>query len=412
MFIRCRQDAAQLFFGEVCDTPGFITYEGHCFPLPVNGECPSVPGFEFLVPMDVVIDDETVTICVPDCSSITGCEASCIGPIEWKAALQACGCEEDDMPVGTETNGDIPEADAFCGCPDPLVPNLASDAGILDGSGLCILPEQVCYDLGLDINIQPYVCDQPNAVEDTISIIIKPAPGQRPGDIFEPFVDAITIEDLENCELIDGTGELLDLIGIYGPGDRAAFVADATGCIVIDFVRDPTQPTTISFLSNDPIEIPACPRSFDPCSCRPENITDATGTVLFWYDELTFVGNPSTTVTVQSSNGPGFLDTSSMAPHAGLLGTTDAPAGSSTGTLVIPFFRTPGAMTNVTLVDGNGATTTLMSTCDLSVDVCANIVPTLGEWAIMILGLLMMICSVIALRTKPKRLIPLKQKAK
>lgn len=402
MVIRCRAlvpSTPALLFGETCDPddPTVVTYDGHCFPIPIDGECPSVPGFEYLVPQDVIIDGETVTICVPDCSQITSCE-SCVTPLEWNASIEACTCDDGISTTGSEDtkeNGEIPEDLVICGCPEPLIVNpFSGGSGIISGTGYCTLPEQVCYDLGLDINIAPITCDQPSLLEDTIRIVIKPAPGQRPGDIFTPFVDAVTIEDLENCELLDGTGELIDLVGIFGPADRPAFVADASGCIIVEFLRDPLLETTISFLANDPIVIPACPRVLDPCSCRPENIVDADGIVLQWYDELSYIGNPNSDVTVTANAGNGFLD-ATFAPFSGVIGTTDGD-----GLLVVPFFRTPGETTNVTLVDEQGNSTTFMSECTLSVNACANIVPTMGEWGIIVLGLLMMIFSVVAVSQK------------
>ncbi len=384
MLIRCRQNALQ-FLGEPCDMPGFITYEGHCYPLADAGMCPEVPPFVSLVTMDVMIDGETFTICIPDCS--LACAESCEdGTLFWDPVEQGCVCDDDVDPF-------------LCGCPAPLVETIAIGplANIIDGMGYCSLPEQDCYNLGIDYVVEPFICDGPNP-SDTITITIKPAGG----GIFNPFEDALTIEDLQNCELIDGTGELLTVVGLFGEDDRFAFVADENGCIVIEFIRDPTQDAIISFLgeNNETIVIPACPRAFDPCSCRDENITDPDNIVLYWYDELTFTGTPNSLISVQSNNIPeGFLD-NLQSPYAGPIGTTDAM-----GLLNVPFFRTPGFDTDVVLVDPNNMTATLNSSCGLPANICARIVPTLGEWSIIVLALILMILGVTSFHAIQKRAV-------
>jgi len=361
---------------EICQE-GFFMYEGHCFPLPDAADmCPE--GFVL-----VSLDGETVeAVCMPDCSLSSNCSEFCSDPF-WDPVLQGCVCDD-----GEEVS--------FCGCPYPLEESIVV-AGVVDGSGFCELPLQNCYNLGIEINVEPFVCDGPLPELDTIKIIVKPLNEEN----FTPFVDAITIEDLENCELLNGTQELVDIIGLYDGGnnqDRAAFVADAAGCIEIQFTRDPSLPTNITFLGdmNQNITIPVCPRAFDPCSCRPENIVDSEGIVEYWYDELTFTGNSNTEITVASNNIPeGFLDPNGLAPYTGTIGITDGE-----GFLTIPFYRTPGFDTDVDLQDERTQIANLSSTCTLPVDACIAIVPTLGEWSIVALGLLMMIFSVIALRTK------------
>lgn len=409
MMIRCGVANTIIGEGGIACGEGFTSWMGHCFALADGGACQTLPGFAEFVSLDVTDDNGMeVTICVPDCASAADCdEYDCLDAPHWDPVEQGCVC---DVDYGVKPQ---PEIDVVCGCPTPLVSNIVLDAEIIDGTGACILPIQNCYNLGLDIVISPVICDDPDAVSDTITITIKPAGG----GLFEPFVDAITIADLENCDLLDGSNELLDLVGLYdgdGDMDRFAFVADATGCIVIEFVRDPTMNTMIDFLGdmNADIEILACPRVFDPCSCRVENITHTDGTVLLWYDEMTVQGTPGSAISIQSNNIPlGFLDFTTQLPVvAGTpIGTGIMPAS---GTITIPFFRTAGVMTDVTIqeiVSFGGirpdvtSTTDLMSECLLPPSTCANVVPTLGEWAIISLALLMLIIGVVSFNSSTQR---------
>jgi len=403
MVIRC----GLAFLGDGGDTQrgedicgdGFVSIEGHCYILTADdGSCPDFPGITSYISVEAVDDvGQTVSVCIPDCSDDV-CTGSSFCPPEeifWNFETFSCGCE-----ISPSAQGPFFET---CGCPAPLVPiGRFDDRGEISLDDDCALPVQNCFDLGLEVNVMPIICDGPDPTSDTITIIVKPA-----GDgVFNPGIDAITIDDLENCNLLNGTQELLDVVGLFDGGldlDRPAFVANAARCIEIEFTRDPTLPSIISFLgtNNAPIIIPECPRVFDPCSCRPENIVDADGIVELWYDELTFTGNPNESISVASNNIPdGFLNFGTQAPYVNgdVIGTTDP-----SGLLTIPFFRTPGFDTDVSLQDPNSQTASLVSSCTLSVDACANIVPTLGEWAVIILGLLLIICAVVALGSVDNR---------
>jgi|GEM_PF-3231349 len=385
---------------------GFISIQGHCYALTAaDGSCPSTPdGITSFTTVDYDLGEgEVVSVCIPDCGDMVCGEFDGCNPDEivWNFETFSCGCEVPATAV-------VIDGTSFfrtCGCPSPLVSTSSViTRGIFSLGDDCALPVQNCYNLGLLVNVEPIICDGPSPSDDVIKIIVKPA-DDRPA--FTPFVDAITVDDLVNCNLLNGTQNLLDVVGLFDGGqdlDRAAFVADATGCIEIEFTRDPSLPTEISFLGdmNETIVVPACPRAFDPCSCRPENIVDADGIVEFWYDELTFTGNPNAAISVAANNiAGGFLTASAQAPYAtgDAVGTTDA-----NGLLTIPFFRTPGTDTDVSLQDPNSQTASLMSSCTLAVDACLeNIIPTMGEWAIIVLGLLLIICAVASLNSVNKR---------
>ena len=130
------------------------------------------------------------------------------------------------------------------------------------------------------------------------------------------------------------------------------------------------------------------------------------GIVELWYDELTFTGNPSVVVSVAANNIPeGFLNFATQAPYAvgDVIGTTDA-----SGFLTVPFFRTPGFDTDVELQDPNSQTANLVSSCALAVDACVDIeiVPTLGEWMVITLALLLIIFAVVAILSSRRSLLP------
>ena len=401
MLIRCR--ALQTFTSNAvmtCDS-GFVSYMGHCYPLATNGgvDCPDFPPFVDLIPKTVTIDTVTYTICVPDCSSVSGCE-SCTDGVVWSAADQACVC----MSAYTASS-----SVSGCGCPEPLEvnPSYSPTANIVDNMGYCVIPEATCYSLGITYSVDAPPCDGPNAASDTIKITIK-GPG---GATLTPG-DAITLDALENCRLIDGSQELVDAQGLFGPQDRAAFIVNDSGCVVVSFLRDPSQETKIDFreTGNMDIVIPACPRVYDPCSCGPLNVTDADDNVLLWFDQMTYLGNPNSMISLQMNiDMPGFIDTMTQMPFpAGPLGMTDA-----TGLLSVPFYRTPGATTNIVLQETGPfgtITKTFMSTCPLSATACSQIVPTLGEWALIQLSLLLLIFGVVGFKFSQGKLQPVKER--
>lgn len=127
-------------------------------------------------------------------------------------------------------------------------------------------PEVLCFDGELNISVDDPACDNPDPALDTIKLTLTRADGVDwvPGD------DAVTINDLTNCNLINNTNGVLTILDEVA-GERGAFVADADGIIEIQFIRDPTQDTEIvlrnafatSFaaVGADPqtIVIPACP---------------------------------------------------------------------------------------------------------------------------------------------------------
>ena len=127
-------------------------------------------------------------------------------------------------------------------------------------------PEAECYDGELNVAVDNPACDNPDPALDTIKLTLTRADGA-------PWVagdDAVTINDLRNCNLINNTNGVLTTLD-EAAGDRGAFVADANGVIEIQFIRDPTQDTEIvlrnAFATSfaeagaDPqiIRIPACP---------------------------------------------------------------------------------------------------------------------------------------------------------
>lgn len=123
-----------------------------------------------------------------------------------------------------------------------------------------------CYNGELNITVDDPACDNPDPAADVIKLILTRADGSP----WIPNDDAITIDDLRNCNLINNTNSVLTILD-DAAGDRGAFVADANGLIEIEFTRDPTQDTEIvlrnAFATDDAapgadpqiIFIPACP---------------------------------------------------------------------------------------------------------------------------------------------------------
>ena len=372
---------------------GFVEVNGHCY---VEGsECGD--GF---TSMDVdIVDVGTVSICIPVCGDVCDETSSCgTRPIFWDFESYSCTCEFEEDIASRFDDRDGSLETRFCNCPGELVDTmtLVSEA-IPEGAGRCAIPLVNCYNLGLNINVEPFICDVPTPENQTIKILVRPITGS-----FEVGVDAITLDDLENCNLLNGTQDLLTIAGLFDAADRPAFIAENPDFIEIEFTRpNPTEPTRILFRddTNQDIIIPPCPRVFDPCSCRPENQTDADGIVEFWYDELTFVGNANTAVSVASNVIPaGFLDTMTLLPIAGMIGTTDGD-----GFLSVPFFRTPGSNTSVNLQDGMGQVVNLSSSCTLAVTACATAIPTMSEWGLIVLSLILLIFSVVAVDSIRKK---------
>jgi len=137
----------------------------------------------------------------------------------------------------------------------------AADAAAIVGvTGRATPPERTCYNSGITQVIDGASCDVPDPSSSEIVITITRADGTA----WQPNEDALTLMELQNCNLITaGDNALLTqvLTNPDDPADRGAFVADANGLMEIRFTRDPSQETVIDFLGdqNQDIRIPACP---------------------------------------------------------------------------------------------------------------------------------------------------------
>lgn len=129
---------------------------------------------------------------------------------------------------------------------------------------------------------------------------------------------------------------------------------------------------------------------FDPCFCgNPLNILNPDGTVLLFHNYLEFTAGslPNTKVVVNSSNN--FFDEDGN-PITGCIGFTDA-----NGEFYFEFYHPVGIPGEANITAGG--------TGDFVSDVCqqciiTNAIPTLGEWGIIILSLLLLIFGVTALK--------------
>ena len=172
-------------------------------------------------------------------------------------------------------------------------------------------PEAECYDGELSISVDDAACDNPDPAADIIKLTLTKADGSA----WVPNDDAVTINALNNCNLLNNTNGVLDVLD-EAAGDRGAFVADANGVIEIQFTRDPTQDTEI-VLRN------AFATSFDASGANPQVIRIAA-----------------------------------------------CPA------------------------------------------IVANAVPTMGEWSVIVLSLMMLILGLVSMKHKSGTLIPIKERVK
>lgn len=379
MLIRCALVSLQC---ADCGCPNgyFESAAGDCYKRSMSeDDCP-----EGLVRKEV---GDGIYICVPDCADITlrdgasnNCDESgsvwnidvngCLFDSEVQGFSELCGC-----PAGFETNFD-----------DGFKTNIGES-----GSGFCRIPAKTCYDGDITFSIDPIVCDE-DIRSASVTVTIKGVPAGQ----------YISISELENCELITDDNFLLALKEVYSAD--AGFESNSEGCIVIEFQRDPTLPTVIKFVDVDSITIPACPTldAADPCSCNPNNVTDANGIVQYWYDELTITGTPDDTIRlVQNITPLGFLkptpSTGSETPFSNneVLGVI-----RMSGVLVIPYYKKVGSDINITFDDDNNpmtAGTAFTEVCNVDPASClvAAPIPTLSQWSVFILGLLLLIVSTV-----------------
>ena len=138
----------------------------------------------------------------------------------------------------------------------------------------------------------------------------------------------------------------------------------------------------------------------DPCGCDdPLNQRDAAGIITAFHDVLTVsTGVPNQTITLAESY-PAFSDASlNTIPALTVLGTTDAA-----GILNYDFYHAPGVSGFPRISNGFTVQTARVSFCDASI--CPAVIPpdpipTMGQWGLMIFGLLILNLSVFFMNKK------------
>ena len=138
----------------------------------------------------------------------------------------------------------------------------------------------------------------------------------------------------------------------------------------------------------------------DPCSCTDTRNCDVSG-VIYFHDTLTVTAGGATGLAITAAVGatdfhtavPCFGGASTIIPT----GTTipETPAGS--GIYKIEFWRPSGTTPTLSAIQAGITTAVPASTfqpvcfqADCVVAVTADPIPTMGEWGLMIFGLLIM----------------------
>ena len=391
-----------------------------CYPAPTGALRDICPEGMVLDSFLVLVDDEVSFmyyeyICVPDCNDVACTEPalnfdSDCPTSSWNLQYQQCGCNEVPIIISDQIEPQKVESPFVpCGCPDGYGQDTSTTPGFLpkvssfdfNAAFPCIIVEpDNCFEGEIEYSIDPITCDSPSP-NDTLRIIISGV-----GSNILSEGEAITIDELLNCNLITNDTELIDLVEQQFSGEvDAAFVADANGEIIIEFTRDPSLESVL-LLGDQQLIIPSCSSQSiiaeDPCSCANPNITDADGNVLYWSDTLDIFGSVDSVIVLTENIGNGFLDPASSItnpiPYAinsslGIIGAN--------GVLQVPFYiqanTSGGVPTDISFqYSGGSVIEDFESVCGLANDICIErAIPTLGEWALIILSLLLLLVGIV-----------------
>ena len=137
----------------------------------------------------------------------------------------------------------------------------------------------------------------------------------------------------------------------------------------------------------------------DPCSCSdPDNLTTGGGEFLF-HDVLTVMGPPGLDLRLLI-NDMEFLDnTGTPLP----INTTMIPeTGAMTGIYQLDFWHRSGIATTITYGEagGGGLMDTFTSSLCMEADCASVAIPTLSEWGLILLGLILTTIGLVAIRQR------------
>ena len=153
----------------------------------------------------------------------------------------------------------------------------------------------------------------------------------------------------------------------------------------------------VMFMSTDTLD--AGLMAVDPCSCGdPDNLTTGGGEFLF-HDILTVMGPPGLDLRLLV-NDMEFLDN---AGNPLPVNTTMIPeTGAMTGIYQVEFWHRSGVATTITYGEagGGGLMATETSSVCLESDCAVEPIPTLSQWGIILLGLILITIGLVGIRQK------------
>ena len=327
-------------------------------------------------------------VMMPDCSlaSCLSCDLTFSGGLFWEPLTESCECFVDvgDEPVPVTYS---PEED--CNCPEGTVEATTdiNNDGIFETT--CAFP--VCYEGEYTSMIE---CGQDDLIIDVELCAASGADAEG---------SVLVVESLVGCEFVSINS--FDLLS-QGGNTVGLGPADENGCIQFQIVLDAANaPATISFDGAETLdlEIPVCPTISDPCSCDKLFSNEPP----LFSDELSIMGLPAGAQVMLSSTYPlsGFKDNASMTFAPGTsLGTVDA-----FGNMTFPFYRGSEEVADIEVVwstTSPNRTGTISFTssepCPLFEDcdpLPPAIIPTLSEWGLVSLALLLMIVGIARIRS-------------
>lgn len=311
------------------------------------------------------------------------------------------------VPIDIDTSCDIylcPGENADTGVQGTLFGNEyfpSNDTYILE-EGECVT---ACFDGELNVDIPVFDCSAlpndfghiPVEICFTSADASNPLlPGQR-----------VPIADIQNC--FDDAGQALLSLAITANGNNVAGdgeeyyfdeVVDDNGMLCVDFFVNPDEPLIIDFTNSTEVVIPTCFE--DPCSCDNPNIVE-NGAVVRFFDVLSNLGPlpAGGSVTLVTNNNPdGFTNAAGTPITDGSVLVNAIPMN---GSLDFEFYRASGEAADILLevADASGNTTTQRYISPMVCDAAdCPVIPTMGQWALFVLGLLLTSLGVVYIRRR------------
>lgn len=246
-----------------------------------------------------------------------------------------------------------------------------------------------------------------NNCSDTTQLVIavNPEPVITARDTTINIGDAIDLSLLVN-EIATGTIEYGTTVADLNSANNTVSPLINTSYIIRDTVATTKCAgiTTLTVMVNN---TPVNPGILDPCNCGdPENVKDGTGTVTLFHDyiELSDAGTAQTW-RLAMVNGGSVLNKNGS-PMAIGASTGEVLTDLGGGRYRLDFWHLPGVGFDATVQrasDGNMQT--IAGSCSTTVCFVAEPIPTLSEWGLLILGLLLLNLSIFLIRSKAEILL-------